>query len=657
MLIKYLTLAAVLMPLFGSLMVGLTCRHIRHCLAHQVTIFFIAMSLVFSLGLLKLIFIKHVAPENFDLYVWAFSGGFDFKIGFLIDQLTVLMMVVVSSVSLLVHIYSIAYMKDDAGYARFFSYMSLFTFAMLMLVTANNFTQLFFGWEGVGLVSYLLISFWFKKDSAARGGLKAFIVNRVGDFGFILALALILSYCGSLDYAVLFAKLPELTQQSIQLWPGFDCSVISLIAILVFVGAMAKSAQIPLHVWLPESMEGPTPISALIHAATMVTAGVYLVARLSPLYELSPVALNLVLVVGSTGALFLGLLAVVENDIKRVIAYSTMSQLGYMMAANGASGYSAAMFHLFTHAFFKALLFLAAGSIILSLHHEQDLRKMGGLVKRLPITYVTFLVGALALAAIPPFSGFYSKDAIIELVQHSHLAAAPYAYFCLMAGAFVTAFYIFRAFFMAFHGAPRFDMHNSNSIQEPAWPVLTTLVLLAIPSAVLGFCLVQDLVYADPAHNLFGQSLNLVANTVVVSELNLEFHSAFQAALNAPFNLSFWLSIAGIASALLAYLIMPKLPAWFARHFSLSRKILLNQYGFDRFNDWVFVRGIKSLSQFLYQVTDVNFIDGIFVNGSGRTVERIAHWAKRLQSGLLNQYVLLMILALVVLLGWQLLCC
>ncbi len=655
MLIKHISLAAVLAPLVGSLITGLACRRIKPSTAHRVTILGVALSLFFSLDLLKLIIIDHNPVQSFDLYVWALSGNYEFKIGFLIDQLTVLMMVVVNMVSLLVHIYSMAYMKDDPGYARFFSYMSLFSFAMLMLVTANNFTQLFFGWEGVGFVSYLLISFWFKKDSAANGGLKAFIVNRVGDFSFILALALILSYCGSLDYAVLFAQLPLLTQSTIQLWPGLDVSVISLIAVLIFIGAMAKSAQIPLHIWLPESMEGPTPISALIHAATMVTAGVYLVARLSPLYELSPVALNLVLIVGSTGALFLGLLALVENDIKRVIAFSTMSQLGYMMAANGVSAYSAALFHLFTHAFFKALLFLAAGSIILSLHHEQDLRKMGGLVKRLPITYVTFLIGALALAAIPPFSGFYSKDAIIELVQHSSLAAAPYAYFCLMAGAFVTAFYIFRAFFMAFHGKARFDLQTPHTIQEPAWPVLSALVLLAIPSTILGFCLVEDLVYAAPQQNLFGHSIDLVANSAVVTELHQEFNSALAAALNAPFSLSFWMSVGGLSTAFFAYLLFPSVPHFFAQHFKNIRGILLDQYGFDRFNDRVFVRGVKSLSQFLYQVTDVNFIDSFLVNGSGRTVVRIAQLAKRLQSGLLNQYVLAMIFALVLLLGWQLL--
>ncbi|HYF97476.1 MAG TPA: NADH-quinone oxidoreductase subunit L [Coxiellaceae bacterium] len=655
MLIKYLTLFAMLTPLLGSALAGLFCLRIKDCTAHRVTILGIALSLFASLDLLRLIVIEHMPAQNFDLYVWAISGNFNFKVGFLIDQLTVMMMVVVNTVSLLVHIYSIAYMKGDSGYARFFSYMSLFTFAMLMLVTANNFTQLFFGWEGVGLVSYLLISFWFKKDSAARGGLKAFIVNRVGDFGFILALALILSYCGSLDYTVLFAQLPSLSQQSISLWPGMECSVITLIALLVFVGAMAKSAQIPLHIWLPESMEGPTPISALIHAATMVTAGVYLVARLSPMFELSTVALNVVLVIGATGALFLGLLALVENDIKRVIAYSTMSQLGYMMAANGASGYSAAIFHLFTHAFFKALLFLAAGSIILSLHHEQDLRKMGGLIKRLPITYVTFLIGALALAAIPPFSGFYSKDAIIELVHASHLATAPYAYFCLMMGAFVTAFYIFRAFFMAFHGQPRFDLQTQASVHEPAWPVLMPLVLLAIPSVVLGFWLASDLVYSNPEQNLFGQSLDLLANNTVITQLSAEYHSALAAALEAPFNPSFWMSLAGIAMAVLAYLVFPRLPAWFAQHFKYCREILVNQYGFDRFNDWVFVRGVKTLSEFLYHVTDVDLIDGFLVNGSGRLVQRIANFAKRMQSGLLNQYVLAMILALVVLLGWQLL--
>lgn len=655
MSIKLLSLIAVLAPLAGSLIAGLWCRRIKHSTAHRVTILGIAISLACSLVLAKLILIDHTPPENIDLYVWAMSGGFQFKIGFLIDPLCVLMMVVVTAVSLLVHIYSIAYMDEDPGYARFFSYMSLFTFSMLMLVTANNFTQLFFGWEGVGLVSYLLISFWFKKESAAAGGLKAFLVNRVGDFGFILALALILSYCSSLDYSVLFAQLPQLSHESIQLLPGFDSSVVSLIALLIFIGAMAKSAQIPLHIWLPESMEGPTPISALIHAATMVTAGIYLVARLSPLYELSTVTLNVILVVGSTGALFLGLLALVENDIKRVIAYSTMSQLGYMMAANGASAYSAALFHLFTHAFFKALLFLAAGSIILSLHHQQDLRKMGGLIKRMPITYVTFLIGALALAAIPPFSGFYSKDAIIELVKESDLASAHYAYMCLMLAAFVTALYIFRAFFMAFHGTPRFDAETQHHLTEPSWQALMPLVLLAIPSVVLGMFLADSLVYSAPDQNLLGQSVDLLGDNSVIQVLSAEYHNAFYAALSAPSSLAFWFSVAGIGFAIVCYLLFPKIPAWFAEHLSIFRKILLSQYGFDRFNNWVFVRGVKKLSDFFYHVTDVRFIDGIFVNGSGRGVERIAHFAKRLQSGLLNQYVLIMILALVAILAWQLL--
>lgn len=647
MLIKYLSLICVLAPLLGSLIAGLGCRRLHPVTAHRVTIAGMMISLAAALALMKLIILDHEPAQNMDLYLWAMSGGFDFKMGFLIDQLSVLMMIVVNTVSLLVHIYSIAYMKDDPGYARFFSYMSLFTFSMLMLVTANNFTQLFFGWEGVGLVSYLLISFWFKKDSAAAGGLKAFLVNRVGDFGFILALALILSYCNSLDYSVLFAQLPALSHESVELFSFFPpVSLITLIAVLIFVGAMAKSAQIPLHVWLPESMEGPTPISALIHAATMVTAGIYLVARLSPLYELSTVALNLVLVVGATGALFLGLLALVENDIKRIIAYSTMSQLGYMMAANGASGYDAAIFHLFTHAFFKALLFLAAGSIILSLHHEQDLRKMGGLAKYMPVTYVTFLIGALALAAMPPFSGFYSKDAIIEMVQHSSLASAPYAYWCLIIGAFITALYIFRAFFMAFHGTPRFDIDTQHHLKESSWEALMPLVLLAIPSLILGFYLAGPMLYSNPG---------LLGDSIVYKAESVGTYSAVFALINAPESLAFWVSLGGIAFAVLCYVFCPSIPKWFAHRLSLLVKILVDQYGFDRFNNLVFVRGTKRLSDFFYHVTDVKLIDGFFVNGSGRGIERIAELSKRLQSGLLNQYVLVMIVALVVLLAWQLL--
>ncbi len=652
-LLKYVSLGVVLAPLFGSLIVGLGLWFVSDKTAHRVTITGMALSWLCSLALFKLVIIDQVPIYDCPLYVWAVSGGFQFKVGFLIDRLSVLMMVFVNFVSLLVHVYSIAYMKDDPGYARFFCYMSLFTFAMLMLVSANNFAQLFFGWEGVGLVSYLLISFWFKKDSAAAGGLKAFLVNRVGDFAFIIALAMILGYCGSLDYSALFAQLPALSAISVQLWPGFSCSAITLIALLIFVGAMAKSAQIPLHIWLPESMEGPTPISALIHAATMVTAGVYLVARLSPLYDLSTVALNVILVVGSTGALFLGLLALVENDIKRVIAYSTMSQLGYMMAANGAAAYSAAMFHLFTHACFKALLFLAAGSIILSLHHEQDMRNMGGLRKYMPITYGTFLVGALALSAIPPFSGFYSKDAIIEMVQASTLASAHYAYACLVIGAYVTALYIFRAFFMAFHGKPRFDRQTQSHLHEPTWTAWLPLVLLAIPSLVLGFWMAGPMLYSASEQSLLGNTVELMNRGM--DALRVEYQGALQLALEAPLSLNFWVSLSGIFSAALCYLFFPAIPAAFARRLSVLRKILIGQYGFDRLNDWVFVIGLKRLSHFFYHVTDMKLIDGFFVNGSGRGVERIAHLAKRLQSGFLNQYVLFMVLALVAILSWQLL--
>jgi NADH-quinone oxidoreductase subunit L len=651
-LILYLTVAAVLFPLAGAIVAGLFRKQIGHAGAASVTIIGISISLICSLILFKLYIVDQVPVVNENVYTWGFTGAHTFNVGFLIDSMTVLMMVTVNIISLLVHIYSIGYMQGDPGYQRFFAYMSFFTFFMLTLTAANNFLLLFFGWEGVGLVSYLLIGFWYKKESASQGGLKAFVVNRVGDFGFLLGIAAIFNYFGSLDYATVFALAPTLSTTMITILPGVDWSLMSLICILLFVGAMGKSAQLPLHIWLPESMEGPTPISALIHAATMVTAGVYMVARMSPLFEMSTTALGVVLVFGSLGAFFLGALALVENDIKRVIAYSTMSQLGYMMAGNGASAYSAGMFHLINHAYFKALLFLAAGAVIIAAHHEQDMRKMGNLRKYLPITYIMFLVGALSLSAIPPFSGFYSKDAIIEAVQMAtHVPGAHFSYICLLLAVFVTSLYIFRAFYLTFHGKER-GAHQE-AIKEPRWVMLIPLILLAIPSLILGAILVKPMLYAHPP--LLSKSIYVAPNQDVLAQMAHEFHGAFSSIGYAFFSLSFWLAIAGIVCAWLFYVRLPDLPYKLQKQLKIFYKILVNKYGFDAFNELVFMRGGKQLSNILYRVADMKIIDNGIVNGSGRGITWLSRVLRRTQSGYLYHYAFTIILGLLVLLIWMLL--
>lgn len=648
-----LTLASILFPLFGSVIAGIFGHKIGTRGATIVTITGIAVSLLCSLILFKLSIFNHVPALNETIFTWGFTGSHIFSVGVLIDQMTVLMMVTVNIVSLLVHIYSIGYMEGDPGYQRFFSYMSLFTFFMLMLTTANNFLVLFFGWEGVGLVSYLLIGFWFKKESANQGSLKAFLVNRVGDFGFLLGIAAIFVYFGSIDYATVFALAPTFSETTISVLPHTQWSLMSLICILLFVGAMGKSAQVPLHIWLPESMEGPTPISALIHAATMVTAGIYMVARMSPLYELSTTALGVVLVFGATGALFLGLLALVENDIKRVIAYSTMSQLGYMMAGNGASAYAAGMFHLVTHAFFKALLFLAAGSVILALHHEQDMRKMGNLRKVLPITYITFLVGALSLSAIPPFSGFYSKDAIIEAVERaSMIPGAHYAYICLLLAVFVTAFYIFRALFMTFHGKSH-GHHGDEEIKEPAKVVLVPLIILAIPSFLLGIIMVKPMLYS---HNpLLNKSIYVAPDRDVLAQMAHDYHGVFGSIAHAFLSLPLWLAIAGIVTAWVFYVRLPEIPAKVAQRFKLFYRVLMDQYGLNKLINLVFVQGSQKLSKFLYNVADMKVIDHSLVNGTGRGVTKLARVLRHIQSGYLYHYAFAMIIGLFGLLFWMLL--
>ncbi|CZI75996.1 TPA: NADH-quinone oxidoreductase subunit L [Legionella pneumophila subsp. pneumophila] len=656
MSIQQVCLVIVLTPLVGSAIAGFFRNQIGRVGAHTVTILGVAISLVCSIFLAWGLFSGSIPNTNSLVYHWASGGAlipYEFNIGFLIDPLSVVMLVIVNFVSLLVHVYSIGYMADDDGYQRFFSYISLFTFMMLMLVSANNFLQLFFGWEGVGLVSYLLIGFWYQKESAIEGSLKAFLVNRVGDFGFVLGIGLIFAYAGSLDYEKVFTSANYLASQNIELFSGYSWSLITVICLLLFVGAMGKSAQVPLHVWLPESMEGPTPISALIHAATMVTAGVFMIARISPLIELSTAALSTVLVIGATGALFTGILALVMNDIKRVVAYSTLSQLGYMMVAMGASAYSAGMFHLLTHACFKALLFLGAGSVIIGMHHEQDMRKMGGLWNKMPITYVTYVIGSLALCAFPPFAGFYSKDTIIEAAQLSQIPGSSYAYFCVTAGAMVTALYTFRSLFMTFHGKPRMDEHTLSHLHESPWVVWLPLVLLAIPSIILGYVLYMPILFDTPS--LLGSSIFVLPEHNVLAELAHEVSSPFASAVHAIYSLPFWITVLGAVIAWVCYIAVPSIPGYLARYFSIIYSILLNKYGFDRFNELFFVKGARGLGIAFYKIGDQKLIDGAVVNGSGRLVRWFSGKGRKIQSGYIYHYATVMVFGLLAFLCWLIL--
>ena len=653
---KSLYLIVPLAPLAGSLIAGLLGWVIGRRAAHVVTIAGMVVSVVAAF----LVFRDVLAGNTFNgpLYTWITSGDVSMQVGFLIDKLSATMMLVVTFVSLMVHVYTIGYMADDPGYQRFFSYISLFTFSMLMLVMSNNFLQLFFGWEAVGLVSYLLIGFWYTRPTAIYANLKAFMVNRVGDLGFLLGIALILVYFGTLDYARVFAMAPDMASKTVDVaftdWP-----LITTICVLLFIGAMGKSAQFPLHVWLPDSMEGPTPISALIHAATMVTAGIFMVARMSHLFEMSEAALSFVMVIGAITALFMGLVAIVQTDIKRVVAYSTLSQLGYMTVALGASAYAAGMFHLVTHAFFKALLFLGAGSVIIAMHHEQDMRRMGGLRKYMPITYATMMVGALASAGIPGFSGFFSKDAIIEAVALSHLPGSGFAYFCVLSCVFVTAFYTFRLMFMTFHGKERFGAHDDHS---PAGhhdhdhgrshaphesPVVVTgpLVVLAIPSLGIGWW-IGSVLFAG----YFGDAIAVNESHDVLKEMGEEFHGVVAMMIHALGTLPFWLSIAGIGSAAFLYLKRTDLPEKLRRAFGPLYTLLDNKYYFDRFNDWFFAGGARLLGRGLWKGGDVAVIDGFFVNGSARAVAWSAQIARKLQSGLIYHYAFTMIIGVFVLL-------
>ncbi len=646
-----LYLAIPLASLFGAIIAGLFGKQIGRTASHWVTSLGVATSFILSLIVLKDVVIDHAAIYNESVYTWMVSDGIKFEVGFLIDSLTALMMTVVTGVSLMVHIYTIGYMSEDPGYQRFFSYISLFTFSMLMLVMSNNFMQLFFGWEAVGLVSYLLIGFWFKKETAIYANMKAFLVNRVGDFGFLLGIACILMYTGSLDYYEVFNKADIMSSSSIEIFGGASWSVITVACILLFIGAMGKSAQVPLHVWLPDSMEGPTPISALIHAATMVTAGIFMVSRMSPLFELSEVALSFVLIIGSITAFFMGLIGIVQNDIKRVVAYSTLSQLGYMTVALGASAYSVAIFHLMTHAFFKALLFLAAGAVIIAMHHEQDMRKMGGLKKYLPITYWVSLIGTLALIGFPGTSGYFSKDAIIEAVHHSELPGAGFAYLMVLMGVFVTAFYSFRLFFMVFHGEERMDQHTKDHLHEPPAVVWVPLVLLAIPSAIIGWLTVDSVVFGS----YFDRVLMSLHEHDVVATMKEFYHGEFSFVLHGFTGPAVYLAAAGAIAAWYIYLKKPSLADTAQGKLAFMHKLLDQKYYFDRFNEIVFAGGSKVIGSVLWRIGDGMIIDGFAVNGSARVVGWFSQKIRGVQTGYLNHYAFVMVSGLILLLGWAVL--
>jgi NADH-quinone oxidoreductase subunit L len=674
-----LYLLVPLAPLVGSIIAGLFCRVIPRWVAHTVTIAGVAIACIASFVIFRDVMAGNT--YNGPVYQWLTSGDYHFEVGFLIDQLTVTMMLVVTSVSLMVHIYTIGYMQDDPGYNRFFSYISLFTFSMLMLVMSNNFMQLFFGWEAVGLVSYLLIGFWYTRPTAIFANLKAFLVNRVGDFGFILGIGLVLAHFGTLDYAAVFAKAPELAAGTrLALFgEGEGVALMTAICILLFIGAMGKSAQVPLHVWLPDSMEGPTPISALIHAATMVTAGIFMVARMSPLFELSDTALSFVIIIGSITALFMGFLGIIQNDIKRVVAYSTLSQLGYMTVALGASAYSVAIFHLMTHAFFKALLFLAAGSVIIGMHHDQDIRNMGGLRKYMPITWITSLIGSLALIGTPFFAGFYSKDSIIMAVAESKIPGAGFAYFAVMAGVFVTAFYSFRMYFLVFHGEERFgkapahDAHAAPAHDEPhghdahhgddahdehhglapgqkphetPWVVTLPLVMLAIPSVIIGYIGIGPMLFGD----FFKDSIFVdAAAHPVMAGLATHFHGAFAMATHAFGTAVFWLAFLGVALSWFLYMKRPDIPEAIKARSGWLYTLLDNKYYFDKFNDFFFAGGARLLGRGLWKGGDAGLIDGIIVNGSARFVGWFATVVRLFQTGHIYHYAFTMIIGVFVL--------
>jgi len=658
-------LAVPLAPLAGAIIAGFFGKAVGRAGAHVATI--LGVLVAFILSAMTLVDVIGGARFNQTVYEWMVLGDLKMEVGFMVDGLTAMMMCVVTFVSLMVHLYTIGYMEEDPGYQRFFSYISLFTFSMLMLVMSNNFLQLFFGWEAVGLVSYLLIGFWFKKPTAIFANMKAFLVNRVGDFGFILGIGLIAAYAGTLNYTETFAKADEYAKLGFaNPFGGEPWMLVTVTCICLFIGAMGKSAQFPLHVWLPDSMEGPTPISALIHAATMVTAGIFMVTRMSPLFELSDTALNFILVIGSITALFMGFLGIIQNDIKRVVAYSTLSQLGYMTIALGASAYSVAVFHLMTHAFFKALLFLGAGSVIMGMHHDQDIRNMGGLRKYMPITWITSLLGSLALIGTPFFSGFYSKDSIIEALAASHLPAAPIAHAAAIIGVFVTAFYSFRMYFLVFHGKEHFhhkpfpgehDHHDddehghghAHTPHESPWVVTVPLLLLAIPSVVIGYLTIQPLLYGDFLKDAIFIDLH---RHPAMEELAEEFHGAAAMATHALSTLPFWLALGGVVTAYVFYMLVPAVPAFFGRALAPLVTLMENKYYMDWINEHIFAAGARLLGRGLWKVGDVTLIDGAAVNGSARLVGWIGSLVRLFQTGYIYHYALVMLVGVFALMTW-----
>ena len=641
----YLTI--VLAPLIGAIIVGLAGHRLGRTLSHSITILGVTVSTVLALYVFNHHVLKGAEVFNENIYTWMQIGGLNMSVGFLVDNLTSVMLLVVSFVSLMVHIYTIGYMQEDEGYTKFFSYISLFTFAMFMLVISNNFMQLFFGWEAVGLVSYLLIGFWHHKESAVEASLKAFLVNRVGDFGFLLGIAVLLMFFGTLDYVETFTLANQVNGQTI----FGDISVITVICLLLFIGAMGKSAQVPLHVWLPGSMEGPTPISALIHAATMVTAGIFMVSRMSPIFELSDVALTVMMVIGAITAISMGLLGIVQNDIKRVVAYSTLSQLGYMTVALGVSAYSVAIFHLMTHAFFKALLFLAAGSVIVALHHEQDIRNMGALRKKMPITYITALIGTLALIGFPGFAGFYSKDMIIEAVHFSNLPFADWVYYVVVFGVFITAFYSLRMFFMVFHGESRLDQHAEEHVHETALSITVPLIVLAIPSVIIGYLTIEPMLFTGWLENSIYIDASAHGSVAALKE---HFHSAFGLMLHAIVTVPFWMMVGGSLAAWVFTLYRTDWAKKIQERFHRTNYVLKSLYGFDRLNDIVFVNGSRKLGEFLWRISDMTIIDHFVVNGSARLMRFMGSVIRPVQTGYLYHYAFFMIIGLMLVLTWVL---
>jgi NADH-quinone oxidoreductase subunit L len=640
----YLTI--VLSPLIGAIIAGLFRNQIGRSGAHWAAIIGVAISSALSFYVLKSFIYDDIQTYNESVYTWMVTDGLRFEIGFLVDKLTAVMLVVVTFVSLMVHIYTIGYMAHDEGYQRFFSYIALFTFSMLMLVMSNNFMQLFFGWEAVGLVSYLLIGFYFKKETAIFANMKAFLVNRVGDFGFILGIAGVAMYFNSLDYVEVFKAAPELANTQIHIFGDESWSLMTVICILLFIGAMGKSAQVPLHVWLPDSMEGPTPISALIHAATMVTAGIFMVARMSPLFEFSETALSFILIIGATTAFFTGLIGIVQNDIKKVVAYSTLSQLGYMTVALGVSAYSAGIFHLMTHAFFKALLFLAAGSVIMGMHHDQDIRNMGGLKKYMPITYWTSLLGTLALIGFPGFSGFFSKDAIIEAVHHSEIFGSGYAYLMVVAGVFVTAIYSFRMFFIVFHGEGPRDEHALAHLHESPKVVTWPLIALAIPSVVIGYITIGPMLFGD----WFNGVIFVLPEHDTVAKLGEGFHGPLGFILHGMMGLPFILAMSGLFVAWFIYVKNPSIADTIKGRFEVIYDLLEKKYGIDELYQYIFADGSRGIGKILWNLGDKTIIDGMIVNGSAKAIGAFSGIARQVQTGYLYHYAFAMILGLLVML-------